>query len=229
VKKAGKLQNPREMDSAIRKFLRHAPNCGVEPTPLQIKQIRTYVTELLRWNEKINLTGAQGPEEVLMRHVLDALAPLGQLSGVHRLLDVGTGGGLPGIPIKVFRPDIFVSLLEARRKKVSFNQHVVDRLDLEGIEVIWGRLGDEEIDLKYANRPFDGIITRAALSAAEVLRLGKRILQPRGKILLMMGTIDEGKRVELQEQAITQGRSVVQVSPYRLPGLDRTRNLVVIR
>jgi len=136
---------------------------------------------------------------------------------------------LPGIPIKVFRPDIFVSLLEARRKKTSFNQHVVDRLDLEEIEVIWGRLGDEEIDERYANRPFDGIITRAALPAAEVLRLGKRILQPGGTILLMMGAIDEGQRVELQEEAITQGRDVVHISPYRLPGLDRTMNLVLVR
>jgi 16S rRNA (guanine527-N7)-methyltransferase len=228
VKEAHENKDTQATDHALEKFLRHAPIYGVEPTPLQIEQIRTYVTELLRWNEKINLTAAKGPEEVLMRHVLDALAPLGHLSDVHRLLDIGTGGGLPGIPIKVFRPDILVSLLEARRKKVSFNQHVVDRLDLEGIEVIWGRLGDEEINERYANRPFDGMVTRAALSAAEVLRLGKRILQPGGKILLMMGTIDKGQRVELQEEAITQGRSVVQVSPYRLPGFDRTRNLVLI-
>jgi 16S rRNA (guanine527-N7)-methyltransferase len=229
VEKARNHQPPEAIDRAINKFLRHAPTFGVEPTLLQIEQIRTYVTELLRWNEKINLTAAKGPEEVLLRHVLDALAPLGHLSGVHRLLDVGTGGGLPGIPIKVFRQDILVSLLEARRKKVSFNQHVVDRLGLEGVEVIWGRLGDEEINGRYANRPFDGMVTRAALSAAEVLRMGKRILQPGGKILLMMGTIDEAQRVELQEEAITHGSSDVKFYPYGLPGLDRTRNLVLIR
>jgi len=229
VKDAHEDKDPDATDRALKKFLRHAPTYGVEPTPLQIEQIRTYVTELLRWNEKMNLTAAKGAEEVLLRHVLDALAPLGHLTGVHRLLDVGTGGGLPGIPIKVFRPDILVSLLEARRKKVSFNQHVVDRLDLEGIEVIWGRLGDEEISARYAGRPFDGIITRAALSAAEVLRLGTRILQPGGTILLMLGVIDEGQRLELEEEAKKQGRSVVQAFPYRLPGHDRTRNLVLIR
>ena len=177
----------------------------------------------------MNLTAAKGPEEVLLKHVLDALASLGHLAGVHRLLDVGSGGGLPGIPIKVFRPDILVSLLEARRKKVSFSQHVVDRLDLEGIEPIWGRLGDEAINARYENQPFDGIITRAALSAAQVLRLGKGILRPGGKILLMMGTIDQGQRADLQEEAIAQGRGAVEVYPYRLPGLDRTRNLVLIR
>jgi len=186
VAKARNHQTPQTTDRAMEKFLRHAPTYGVEPTPFQAAQIRTYVTELLRWNEKINLTAAKGPEEVLLRHVLDALVPLAHLSGVHRLLDVGPGGGLPGIPIKVFRPELFVSLLEATRKKASFNQYVVDRLDLEEIEVIWGRLGDEEINERYANRPFDGIITRAALSGAQVLRLGTRVLQPGGTILLMM-------------------------------------------
>lgn len=222
-------QDPDATDRAMAKFLRHAHTFDVEPTPLQIMQIRTYVTELLRWNEKINLTAARGPEDVLLKHVLDALAPLGHLSGVHRLLDVGTGGGLPGIPIKVFRPEVFISLLEARRKKVSFNQHVVNRLDLAGIEAIWGRLGDEETNARYAHRPFDCIITRAALSAAEVLRKGMRVLQPGGRVLLMMGTIDKGQRAELQEEAITHGWSVAEFSPYRLPGLDRTRNLVLIR
>lgn len=222
-------QDPQAIVPAIEKFLRHARTFDVEPAPHQIEQIRTYVTELLRWNEKMNLTAAGGPEEVLLRHVLDALAPLGHLSGVHRLLDVGTGGGLPGIPIKVFRPEIFVSLLEARRKKVSFNQHVVGRLDLEGIEVIWGRLGDEEIDLKYAGRPFDGIITRAALSASEVLRLGRRILKPGGTVLLMLGAVDMEQRAELEAEATGEGRSVVRFCPYRLPGHDRTRNLVLIR
>jgi hypothetical protein len=99
-------QDPQAIVPAIEKFLRQARTFDVEPTPRQIEQIRTYVTELLRWNEKINLTAAGSPEEVLLRHVLDALASLRHLSGFHRLLDVGTGGGLPGIPIKVFRPEI---------------------------------------------------------------------------------------------------------------------------
>ena len=104
-----------------------------------------------------------------------------------------------------------------------------ERLGLKGIEVVWGRLGDEEVDERYAVRPFDGIITRAALPATEVLRLGRPILQPAGTILLMMGVIDRGRRAAMQKEAASQGRRVVQVSPYRLPGLHRARNLVVIR
>ena len=214
---------------AIEEFLRHATTYGIEPSSLELERIRTYVTELLRWNEKINLTAAKDPAEVLNRHVLDSLVPLAHLSGVHRLLDVGPGGGFPGIPLKIFRPSLSVVLVEARRKKAAFNQHVVDRLGLEGIEVIWARLGDEEIDQRFGKTPFDAIISRAAFSGTRILELAYRVLRPGGRILLMKGTLGGREQEELQEGARNRGRSVVQVVPYRLPGSNRTKNLVVIR
>ena len=226
---APKKQDPQAIDHAMEDFLRICPSCGVEPTLLQVEQLLAYVRELLRWNEKINLTGASRPEEILLRHILDALVPLAHLSGMSRLLDVGPGAGLPGIPIKVLRPELFVVLLEARRKKASFNQHVVDRLRLEGIEVVWARLGDPQVRERYAMRPFDGIITRAALPGTQVLRLGAGLLRPGGTVLLMIGALDEGQRVALEQEAARQGRGLVKISPYRLPGLRRTRNLVLIR
>lgn len=226
--KARNHQSPPSIDRALQDFLKIAPTYGVEPTPLQIERIRTYVSELLRWNEKMNLTAAREPEELFLRHVLDSLVPLDRISEVKRLLDVGPGAGLPGIPIKIFKPKLSVVLLEARRKKVSFNQHIVDRLELEGIDVVWARLGDEDIDERYADRPFDGIITRASLPGIQILRLGRRLLRPGGSVLLMMGTINAEKREELQEEAVNQGLGKVRVFPYRLPGLNRTRNLVLI-
>lgn len=216
-------------DSVIEEFLRHAPTYGVIPTPLQIEPVRTYVTELLRWNEKINLTAAKGPEEVLLRHVLDSLVPLAYLSGVTRLLDVGPGGGFPGIPIKIFRPELFVVLVEARRKKAAFIQHVVARLDLRGIEVVWARLGDEEVNRQFADTPFDAIITRATFPGAKILKLGLPVLRPGGTILLMKGKTDERQLEELKEEAANQGRAVVQVAPYQLPGSNQERNLILMR
>jgi 16S rRNA (guanine527-N7)-methyltransferase len=229
VARAKKDRHPQAIDRALEDFLRFAPSYGGEPTPLQIDQIRTYVVELLRWNEKINLTAARDPDTLLLRHVLDSLVPLARLAGMSRLLDVGPGGGLPGIPIKIFRPGLQVVLLEARRKKASFNQHVVDRLGLDGIEVVWSRLGDEEISERYAGRPFDGIITRAALPGVRVLRAGKALLRPGGSVVLMKGSVDRASREELQQEAARQGLGLVQLVPYRLPGLRRTRNLVLIR
>jgi 16S rRNA (guanine527-N7)-methyltransferase len=217
-----------DIDVALEEFLRYAPAHHVEPTPIRMAQVRTYVTELLRWNEKINLTAARHPRELLLHHVLDSLVPLAHMDDLDALLDVGSGAGLPGIPIKLFRPELFVVLLEARRKKVSFNQHVVDTLGLEGLEVVWGRLGEGEVERRYAGRPFDGIVTRAALSPGRILELGSPVLRPGGKVILMVGMIDSAGRQALEEEALRHGRTSVRVVPYRLPGLARTRNLVLI-
>ncbi len=225
---AREQQTPQGIDSALEEFRQIAPTYGVEPTPPQIEQIRTYVSELLRWNEKINLTAAKEPEEVLLRHVLDSLVPLAHISPVNRLLDVGTGGGLPGIPIKIFRPELSIVLLEARRKKVSFNQHLVDKLELAGIELIWGRLGDAEIDESLAERPFDGIITRATLPGAQILRLGAGALRPGGTFFLMMGAMEQEQREALQEEATVLGVGRVRVFPYQLPGQNHEMNLVLV-
>jgi 16S rRNA (guanine527-N7)-methyltransferase len=226
---AKKGQQQREGELDLTEFLRLASTYKVEPTSLQIEQIKTHVLELLRWNQKVNLTAARDPAEVLNRHVLDSLVPLAHLSGARRLLDVGPGGGFPGIPIKVFRPELFVVLIEARRKKAAFNQHIVDMLELQGVEVVWGRLGDEEIDQRFFRSPFDAVITRATLPGTDILRLAARVLRPGGTVLLMKGAMGEGQEEELQQQVRKQGRSVVRVFPYRLPGTGRTRNLVLIR
>jgi len=226
---AAKGQQRRAGELDLREFLRLASTYRVEPTPLQVEQIQTYVLELLRWNQRVNLTAARDPGEVLNRHVLDSLVPLDHLSGARRLLDVGPGGGFPGIPIKIFRPELSVVLIEARRKKAAFNQHIVDMLGLQGVEVVWGRLGDEEIEQRFVGSPFDSIITRATMSGTRILELTARLLRPGGTVLLMKGAMVEGQQEELQQEARKQGRSVFRVVPYRLPGTNRTRNLVLIR
>ena len=222
-------RDPQAFERSLKEFLHHAPAFGIEPTSRQMEDIRTYVTELLRWNEKINLTSAKDPGEVLIRHVLDSLVPLAQLLGVHRLLDVGPGGGFPGIPIKIFRPSLSVVLLEARRKRAAFNQHIVDRLGLGGVEVIWARLGDEDCYERFGKTPFDAIITRAAFASPRILELAAPVLRPGGTILLMKGSMDSREQEDLQEGAGNQGLSFVQILPYRLPGSNRTKNLVLIR
>jgi 16S rRNA G527 N7-methylase RsmG len=105
----------------------------------------------------------------------------------------------------------------------------VASLDLRGIEAIWARLGDEEISRRLSGRPVDALITRAAFSGAQILEHGLSLLRPGGTICLMKGAMDERQQEELQEEASKQGREVVLVAPYRLPGSKQKRNLVLIR
>ncbi len=226
---AGEDQHLRATDRSVQEFLRLAPTYGIAPTPGQVEQIRIFVEELLRWNEKMNLTAARDADEVLLRHVVDSLVPAAPLAGVRRLLDVGPGGGFPGIPLKVFMPEVFIVLIEARRKKAAFNQHVVDRLGLKGIDVLWGRLGDEALDDRFSGDPFDAVISRATFSGTRIIELAVRVLRPGGQIILLKGGMDDAQQTALKERALNQGRRVFRVSPYRLPGSSREKNLVVIR
>ena len=114
----------------------------------QVERFRTYFDELIAWNENVNLTTVTGWEEVQERHFLDSLAvasalPTTVLDGSDGTLDVGSGAGFPGLPLKIANPQIDLTLLEATAKKTAFLRHVIDKLGLEGVEVVTGRAEEE--------------------------------------------------------------------------------------
>ena len=146
----------------------------------QQTQLLQYIQLLHKWNKVYNLTSVREPEQMLGRHILDSLSILPYLVG-DSLLDVGTGGGLPGIPVAIARPEMAVTLLDSNSKKTRFLQQVKTELALNNVTVVHGRV--EQISLPQ----FAIITARAFASIDDIIKLTGHHCQRAGKLILMKG------------------------------------------
>jgi 16S rRNA (guanine527-N7)-methyltransferase len=145
----------------------------------QSAALARFVELLLRWNEVYNLTGVRGAEEIVDRHLVESFALRPLLKGTH-VADVGSGGGLPGLPLAIVEPERRFTLIESRAKRVRFLRHVVAELELKNTEVAHGRAEDLPV-----TQPFDTVLARAVAPPAELLTICRHLTSP-GSILLLL-------------------------------------------
>lgn len=181
-----------------------------------------YLAELVKWNAAYNLTSVRDPVDMVTRHLLDALAVLPRAADfLHddtRLLDVGSGAGLPGIPLAIARPRWQVTVLDSNGKKARFLRHAVRVLGLANVTVVEAR-----VEHHRADHPFDAIISRALSALGEFTQTSDHLLAQNGIWLAMKG------RVEPAELApLSPGAKPLAIEPLRVPGLQEERHLVVI-
>ncbi len=182
----------------------------------QIQQLLDYLTLLVKWNKVYNLTALKEPAEMLSKHLLDSLALLPHLDA-DSLLDVGTGAGLPGIPVAICRPQMAVTLLDSNAKKTRFLQQVKAELKLQNVTVVHGRV--EQVEL-----PKFAIITaRAFASVGDIIDLAGRHCDDAGKLILMKGVYPEQ---ELQQAS--PGFSLQAVNAINVPFCEGQRHLVTL-
>jgi 16S rRNA (guanine527-N7)-methyltransferase len=188
----------------------------------QAEAVGEYLALLDKWAEKINLTAVKGERERVVRLVLDSLAAAPLLGEGLRVADVGSGAGVPGLMVKIARPDLYLTLIESRRKRADFLAEVVRRLKTSGIEVFPGRAED------YKGETFDAALARAVGRAGELAMLCGPLVKPAGLILAMKGPAPEAELME-DEAGISQaGFRVKEIRRYRLPDDDVLRTIVVL-
>ena len=180
----------------------------------QHQQLLYYVALLEKWNNVYNLTSVRVIDEMVSRHLLDSLAILPYLSG-YSLLDVGSGGGLPGIPLSIARPDLAVTLLDSNSKKTRFLQQVKAELKLTNVTVVHARI--EQADLPQ----FEMVTARAFSTIGDIIDLTGRHCHDAGKLLLMKGVYPESEL-----KALGSGFSLNDIHVFDVPGSDGQRHLV---
>lgn len=204
-----------------------AKELGVPLTPHACEQFVSYLKELKIWNAKMNLTAIDTDEEIIVRHFIDSLTPFSLLIGVKRLLDAGAGAGFPGIPIKIVRPDIRLTLIDSVNKKVLFMRHIVRTIGVgPDVEAVAARLEDKAVVKKYA-ASFDAVISRAFTSLPAFLEMSLPYLAPGGLIIAMKGPKAEEEVAGLS-RAIT-GLTYEGLHEVDLPFTDRRTSLVLFR
>ncbi|MGB5746429.1 MAG: 16S rRNA (guanine(527)-N(7))-methyltransferase RsmG [Desulfobacterales bacterium] len=181
----------------------------------------THAAELLHWNKVINLTTITDPYEIAVKHFVDSLAPAKQILPGTSLLDIGSGGGFPGIPLKVVIPSLSVTLIDASRKKANFLQHVIRTLKLEGIEALHIRAEDLAGDPAYLKH-FEIITSRALTDLQSFVRQARPLLAVNGQMIALKGKMD-------QTEVESVCASILAVETYRLPFTNSKRSIFQIQ
>jgi len=190
------------------------------------KLFEIYLKELLAWNQKFNLTSITDPGEIRLKHFEDSLALLQILKLTDEsVVDVGTGAGFPGIPLKIVCPDIKLTLVEATRKKVEFLKHLVAKLQLKEVTVLWGRAEEIAKDRRGA---FDLAVSRAV---AKLNILGEYCLpfvKIGGRFIAYKEEEVEAEVTSAQKAIDRLGGKLKAIIKVKLPNSDLTRSLVLI-
>lgn len=196
---------------------------GIEALGLALPQaaedrLLAYLALLAKWNKVYNLTAVRREEDMLVQHLFDSLAVLPHLGAIGTLADVGSGAGLPGIPLAIARPDLAVTSIEASQKKAAFQQQAKIELGLPNFHIFCGRVEQCSSGAAYAS-----VISRAFSELAEFVRLAGPLVAPGGRLLAMKGQYPEKEIKDLPE-----GWGVTQSIPLQVPRLAAQRHLIVI-
>ncbi|HHA3450155.1 TPA: 16S rRNA (guanine(527)-N(7))-methyltransferase RsmG, partial [Salmonella enterica subsp. enterica serovar Onderstepoort] len=202
----------------LNKLSRLLADAGISLTDHQKTLLVAYVDMLHKWNKAYNLTSVRDPNEMLVRHILDSIVVAPYLQG-QRFIDVGTGPGLPGIPLAIVLPDAHFTLLDSLGKRVRFLRQVQHELKLENITPVQSR-----VEAYPSEPPFDGVISRAFASLNDMVSWCHHLPGEKGRFYALKGQLPGDEIASLPDDF-----SVESVEKLHIPQLEGERHLVIIK
>lgn len=217
--------NKEEFEEIFNKYL-FEMNIKLEKE--KIEKFYQYMQILLECNEKINLTAITKPEEVILKHFVDSLTIARYVEEKETMVDVGTGAGFPGIPIKIFKDDVKVVLVDSLNKRINFLNEVIEKLELKGIETIHGRAEEVGRNKKYREK-FDIATSRAVANLATLSEYLMPLVKKNGKCICMKGSDVEGELKKSKNAIKVLGGKIYNKDEFLLPKSDIKRSIIIIK
>ena len=180
------------IDDFKEKMCSYGKIINIEFDEKQIKQFYEYMLLLIEWNEKINLTAITDPEEIILKHFIDSLTINKYINENKTIADIGTGAGFPGIPLKIYRSDLKITLVDSLNKRINFLNEVITKLNLKDINTVHSRVEDFGKNKEYREK-YDYVTARAVANLATLSEYLIPICKINGKCICMKGSeIKEG-------------------------------------
>ena len=202
-----------------------ARELGIALTSAQFASLNLFADELKRWNRKINLTAIDDDEGIAVKHLVDSLSLLKVVRGPARLLDIGSGGGFPCIPVKIAQPDLDILSVDSVVKKISFQKQAVRLLRLTNFNAVHVRA--ETLAADYSDS-FDWIVSRAFSELPLFVSMALPLLKGDGRIVAMKGRNAAEEVADAEDALAELGAEVEKIHQFALPGSGDARALVVI-
>lgn len=199
----------------------------VELNEQQIEKFYEYMNLLLEWNKKINLTAITVPEEIILKHFIDSLTIASKIKEGATLVDMGTGAGFPGIPLKIYRKDIKIVLVDSLNKRLNFLKEVIKKLGLEKIETIHSRAEEFGKNKKY-RETFDVATSRAVANLSTLYEYLLPLVKEKGICICMKGGEIEEELERAKKAIKILGGKVLKVEKFELPKSSIKRSIVLL-
>lgn len=194
---------------------------GIQFSEEMVERFQEFCAILQKWNDKINLTSEKDAISILEKHIFDSLQYLRWLDSFHKSLDIGSGGGFPGIPIKIIHPGLDLTLIESQRKRCNFLREAIRSLKLEGIDVVEGRAESFSNQMTFSEK-FDRVCFRGFSSLDTCLAVGLPFLKIGGKIILKKGA----KEMPGSSDAIPHNARIIATK--EVEGLEGQTSLMMV-